>query len=156
MLSWVIFQHRNTVEHESIQSGFNVCFSSNHRPSEGSSTRFTHNDPIMSPVPLTQDKCASRELIGRSEYQKRGLTVHRKYFSECGWWNLRKAEIYSKEKKSTAESVAHSQHFTSRTRSKCGQTLVQDVTLSATDTTHTGLSKHRLVQRGVYKQIRLI
>lgn len=47
----------------SIQSRMNVrFFSSDHRPSEARIKRYTHNDPIMSAVPLTQDKCASKEL----------------------------------------------------------------------------------------------
>lgn len=48
----VISQEGNTMELESIQSGMNV-FSSNHRPSEARIKRYTHNDPIMSAVPLT-------------------------------------------------------------------------------------------------------
>lgn len=67
----------------SIQSRMNVhFFSSDHRPSEARIKRYTHNDPIMSAVPLTQDKCASKELQHHSS--GRGTDGGEKVFEECG------------------------------------------------------------------------
>lgn len=52
-------------------------FSSNHRPSQARIKRNTHNDPIMSAGPLTQDKWASMELTAASEGWKEGRGVRK-------------------------------------------------------------------------------
>lgn len=59
-------------------------FSSNQRPSEARIKRYTHNDPIMSAIPLTQVKWAFMEVIATSQQQTGGDRSFKKDFLESG------------------------------------------------------------------------
>lgn len=94
-----ISQEVNHVKLGSIQSRMSVCFfSSDHRPSEARIKRCTHNDPIMSAVPLTQDKCASKELTATSQQWKGDWRCKKKFFKSVAdeIWEKRKFTLRKK------------------------------------------------------------
>lgn len=135
----------------------NVCFfsPSNHRPSEARIKRYTHNDPIMSALRLTRDKCASKKLIATSQRWKGGLTVQKKKIKKnFSWVWLRKyvkgGNLISRKTRGHCQECC-SLHSSVRGRwSKCGQILVRDVTfcfLLPTDATPAGYSKQTVGPR---------
>lgn len=155
---WPREEHLGTWEHPVRDEC--VCFcSSNHRPAEARIKRYTHNDPIMSAVPLTQAKCASKELIATSQQCKGGTDGVKEDFWAPGWWNLSKSgNLISRKTQGHCQECCSltalcTPLFGSVVKMWTNSGPGRDpLLLLATDATPVGYSKHRQDGRGQVQQ----